>query len=76
MQKQVVIMIALVSNLFIYGFQNRFSAISNAFIKIHEYGKLQNLHSLPKDLKAISMLYSETRCGGLGLVTLEIRSLW
>ena len=31
------------------------------FIKIHEYANSIILHDYPKDQKAISMLYSETR---------------
>ena len=50
-----------------------FKAVFNIFIKIHEYiCKFDNLHYLPKDQKAKSMLYSETRCSDLGLVTVEL----
>ena len=34
--------------------------------------KFDNLHDLPNDQKAISMLYSEIRCSDLGLVTAEL----
>ena len=34
--------------------------------------KFDNLHYLPDDQQGRVMLYSETRCSGLGLVTVEI----
>ena len=50
-----------------------FKAVFNIFIKIHEIiCKFDNFHYLPNDQKAISMLYSETRCSDLGLVAVEL----